>query len=98
MPDSWGDIRAKLAKWLRDPASVADEGLIPPSAASIQAVLARLERWSPFWVWGLRVIPNGDGGVIYEWGRGSHWETLEFAEDGSAEERFGKAEQRKDGD
>lgn len=75
-----------LVEWGRNPSQLAEDGLIPPSANAL-AVACQVAQFlrdhdqdAP-----LRVVPNGDGGIVFERSQGEIFETIEIQEDGSAE-------------
>ncbi|MHB1421927.1 MAG: hypothetical protein ACYC3I_01780 [Gemmataceae bacterium] len=75
-----------LVEWGRDPSRFAEDGLAPPSAKAIGAAcqialfLRDYDYDAP-----LRVVPNGDGGIVFERSQGEIFETIEIQEDGSYE-------------
>ena len=84
---AWQDlIDGKLIEWGRNPDALEDDGIRPPSATIIKlacqvATILRDEEWPP----PLRVIPNGDGGIVFERREGQLFVTIEIDEDGSIE-------------
>lgn len=75
-----------LVEWGRNPSRFAEDGLTPPSAKAIDeayrvALYFRDHDKAP----PLRVVPNGDGGIVFERRQGEIFETIEIQEDGSAE-------------
>ena len=75
-----------LVEWGRNPSQLAEDGLIPPSAYAIVVAcqVAQLlrdhDKDAP-----LRVVPTGDGGIVFERRQGEIFETLEIQDDGSVE-------------
>ena len=73
-----------LLEWGLGASRFVEDGLTPPSAKAIsvacQVALAYQDRPAP-----LRVVPNGDGGIVFERGTGEVFETIEIQEDGSVE-------------
>ncbi|NQT41347.1 MAG: hypothetical protein HQ581_27915 [Planctomycetes bacterium] len=79
-------IDDQLIEWGMDPDQLEDEGIEAPSRKIISRAwdLARRMRDGgappP-----LRVVPNGDGGITFEWKDGPVFETIELEDDGSIE-------------
>jgi hypothetical protein len=75
-----------LVEWGKDPTRLAEDGLTPPSAKAIRGacVLAGIfrdeDKEAP-----LRVVPSGDGGIVFERAYGEFFEKIEIEEDGSVE-------------
>jgi hypothetical protein len=85
--DAWDALVAtSLDRWEKDPQQIEEEGLMPPSVE----VLARARQVARTLRAGggappLRIVPDGDGGVVFERRAGSVLETLAVEADGSAE-------------
>jgi hypothetical protein len=84
---AWQDvIDYKLVEWGQDPGRFVEEGLTPPSAMAIRGacvlagILRDLDREAP-----QRVVPSGDGGIVFERRKGELFEKIEIQEDGSVE-------------
>ncbi len=84
---AWSNIiDRKLIEWGRDPTRLEDEDVVPPSFEAIKAAsdsamaLRDKSIEAP-----KRVVPNGDGGIVFERWEGSVSETIEVFEDGSIE-------------
>ena len=83
--DGWQKIiDHELIEWGRNPSLLEDEDILPPSGAIIDraAKLAMCLRdigWPP----PNRVIPNGDGGVVFERWAGSLFAKIDVCPDGS---------------
>jgi|GEM_PF-1577474 len=80
-------IDSKLIEWGRDPSLLEDDELIPPSRAAIQravdlAIRLRDEEKLPA---PKRVVPDGDGGVVFERWEGEISESFEISESGGIE-------------
>ena len=85
-------IDKKLVEWGRDPRQLADDDLVPPSLAAVDLAVQKAQAWrdaresdgefvsSPQWV-----VPNGDGGIVFEWREGSTAAVIEILEDGSVD-------------
>lgn len=79
-------INTKLIEWGRNPDGLEDDDLIPPSKSVVQTAIqlaqgARDARSiPPDWI-----IPDGDGGIVFEWREASRAVKLELLDDGSAE-------------
>jgi hypothetical protein len=83
--DEWDAvIDRKLIEWGRDPAALEDDDLVPPSREAIGAAINLVRQLrdqglpAP-----MRVIPNGDGGIVFKRWKGSLLERLEVYDDGS---------------
>lgn len=85
-------IDKKLVEWGRDPEELADDDLVPPSHAAVDSAVQKAQVWrdaresdddfvpSPQWV-----VPNGDGGIVFEWREESTAAVIEIFDDGSAD-------------
>jgi hypothetical protein len=75
-----------LMEWGLDVSRFVEAGLTPPSAKAISVAcqVAKMLRdggaEAP-----LRVVPNGDGGLVFERSKGEVFETLEIQEGGAVE-------------
>ena len=83
---AWQEVIEQLAAWARDPEQLSDEGIEAPSdrmlrlALDVVAVLRERNVESPD-----RVIPNGDGGIVFRWRSRDFTWSLELDADGSME-------------
>lgn len=84
---AWNNIiDRKLIEWGRDPTRLEDEDVVPPSFEAIKVAsdsamaLRDKSKEAP-----KRVVPNGDGGIVFERWEGSVSETIEVFEDGAIE-------------
>jgi hypothetical protein len=79
-------ISQQLASWSRDPEQLGDDGVVAPTVGIIALAIdtARALRdqrvESPD-----RVVPNGDGGIVFRWRSGDLTWSLELDTDGSME-------------
>lgn len=85
-------IDKKLVEWGRDPGQVADDDLVPPSPAAVDSAVQKAQVWRdaresddefvplPQWV-----VPNGDGGIVFEWREGSIARVVEILDNGSVD-------------
>ena len=85
-------IDKKLVEWGRDPEELADDDLVPPSHAAVDSAVQEAKVWRdaresddefvplPQWV-----VPNGDGGIVFEWREGSIARVIEILDDGSVD-------------
>jgi hypothetical protein len=85
--DSWqAVIDYKLVEWGRQPWQLAEDELIPPTPAAvgraIQIAESFRDRNAPP---PLRVVPDGDGGVVFERWTQAHTQAIEITKDGRAE-------------
>lgn len=85
--DAWQEvIDHKLIEWGRDPDQLAEDELIPPTRESVQqatliALWFRKQRFPP----PLRVVPDGDGGIVLERWSESRTVSIEIDSQGLAE-------------
>jgi len=81
-------IDEKLVEWGRNPAHLGEIDLIPPTRAAIRSAV-RIARdmcdASPSPAPPMRVVPDGDGGVVFERWEDSSSESIEINGDGGAE-------------
>jgi hypothetical protein len=81
MWDKW--IARTLVKWFQNPSVLADVDITPPSreviirATACAIGMVQLGFPSPD-----RVVPNGDGGIVFERRRGGRSESIEIESDG----------------
>jgi hypothetical protein len=76
----------QLVEWGRNPGGVRDHELEPPTAAAVhQACLVAIDLRDAGELPPSRVVPNGDGGIVFELTVGQRAVTLEFFDDGSIE-------------
>ncbi len=85
--EAWQEvIDHRLIDWGRNPSQLDDDGIIPPSAAAIQGAIRFAEMMRdtgqppP-----TRIVPSGEGGVVFELVRGSFFHAVEIRDDRSAE-------------
>lgn len=82
-------IDRKLSDWASDPDQLADDGILPPSPQSI-ALASRIGRLmrdrdsAP----PTSVVPNGEGGIVFERAHGRVFEAIEIEDDGTVEYRL----------
>ncbi len=73
-----------LAEWARDPEGLEEDGLLPPSPAALGAAVRLVKaldsKTMPPLQW---LVPNGDGGIVFEWRQDSFAEKIEILDDGS---------------
>jgi hypothetical protein len=83
----WQELMEKqLSSWARNPEQLGDEGIVAPSGGMVQLAIdvARVLRDQSVEVPD-RVVPNGDGGVVFRWRSGDFTWSLELDADGSME-------------
>ena len=83
----WQDIiDGKLVEWGRDPSQLDDEGIDSPTPQTIkrasQIALFMRDQGMPA---PSRIVPTGDGGIVFERQQGVVFETIEIGADGSIE-------------
>ncbi len=85
--DLWNAADAQLGAWLLDPVSAVDPDALAPSKISLAVAiqLASTLRFqgepSPS-----AVVPDANGGILFEWQVGSESRSIEIDEGGHAEE------------
>ena len=86
--DAWNTIDGKLIEWGRDPSQLEDEDIIPPSSDAIASASKFAcefrDQGKPA---PLRVVPNGDGGIVFRWEYGETSISVEIEADESKELR-----------
>ena len=83
----WQDfIDDVLVEWGRDPSQLEDDDVVPPTVATIE-VAARfaMELRNAGVAPPMRVVPTGDGGIVFERWEGRVSERVEICDDGSIE-------------
>src|SRR5258708_172113 len=79
-------IDESLARWLADPSCLEDEGIVPPSVETIHhACKIALALRDEGLLAPKRIVPNGEGGIVFERRAGSLFEAIELDADGSLE-------------
>ena len=79
-------IDDRLIEWGKDPSRLEDDGIEAPSrpiivlACRVARVMRDAGKPPP-----LRVVPDGDGGIAFEWKDGPASHAIEIEEDGSIE-------------
>lgn len=80
-------IDHKLIEWGWQPEIFEEEGLVAILCQIISEACEfcdkQASRNTPA---PLSVVPNGDGGIVFEWKEGSYFRTIEFLADGSKED------------
>lgn len=73
-------INDRLVEWGRNPPAFDEDGLVPPTADVIRKAceLATRYRDDANFVPALRVLPDGDGGIVFEWQFGEQFLSLEI--------------------
>ena len=76
----WDDIiDRKLVEWGRDPKALEEDELLPPTFESVQTaiqiatVLRDMDATPP-----MRIVPDGDGGIVLERWSGNRTESFEI--------------------
>lgn len=77
-------IDQQLQEWQRDPSQLEDEGVEPPSLEVLPLVVEVAAALRDHGVEPpLRVLPNGEGGVVFEWRDTPYFWSLEVEQTGS---------------
>jgi hypothetical protein len=80
--DGWTDTDAELNEWMIDPAAIVDGNATPPSKDLIRnarALIAQLRHRG--WPAPVMVVPDGNGGIAFEWHVGNVFHMLEINKD-----------------
>lgn len=84
--EDWRRFDLQLTHWERQPDELEDEGVEPPSSEAlllireVSSALQELDVEPP-----LRIVPNCDGGAVFEWRDAPLLWLLEVERDGSLE-------------
>lgn len=83
---AWQERIEQLAAWARDPQQLSDEDIVAPSGRMIQLAMdvAAVMRDRNVEA-SDRVVPNGDGGIVFRWRSRDFTWSLELDADGSME-------------
>lgn len=82
--EGWeGIINDRLVEWGRNPQTFDEDDLVPPTADAIRKAckLATCYRDDGGVPPALRVLPDGDGGIVFEWRHGEEFLSLEITPD-----------------
>ncbi|MCC6488618.1 MAG: hypothetical protein IT364_14065 [Candidatus Hydrogenedentes bacterium] len=75
--NAWNTVMTRLRAWYENPDQLVDENIVPPSSETIykayRLALAMRDSRSPG---PLRVVPDGEGGSVFERQEGSVFETI----------------------
>jgi len=82
----WEEIIDTLRTWADDVTLLEDDGIIPPSYPVVRKALSLSQTlmargWAP----PFRVVPNADGGILFEHGETEQFETIEIYSNGDLE-------------
>lgn len=85
--EAWQEIiDYKLVEWGRNPCAIEDDGLFPPSREALERAysfaIALRDEGKPT---PKRTIPDGDGGLAFEYITGGRLEIVHIYEDGTAQ-------------
>ncbi len=79
-------IDTTLTKWVREPLQLDDDGLKAPSAELISLAEEFAQYCATHAVDApLRIVPDGSGGIVFEWKLGPHFTMVELRADGRME-------------
>jgi hypothetical protein len=83
---AWQEVAKQLSAWARDPQQLGDDEIEPPSDRTIRLAIdvATVMRDRNVEVPD-RIVPNGDGGLVFRWRSGNFTWSLELDVDGSME-------------
>lgn len=81
--EMWASIDSQLSEWLNDPSQIVDSDALPPPRDLIRAARAWIValQWRQ-WPAPETVVPNGDGGLSFEFYTGDVYRDLEFCKNG----------------
>lgn len=88
---AWEAVMDRLVAWGYAPEQLADDGITPPTrralaeAGRFVAGMRKLNAEAPVRLVAMRVVPNGNGGVVFEVGDVHLFERIDIDEDGSVE-------------
>ncbi len=85
--DAWQSvIDMKLNEWGIDPNQLEEEELIPPTRTAIRKAVKLAQAFqNDDWPPPMRVVPDGDGGVVFERWSGSISVSIEIDKNGESE-------------
>lgn len=80
-------ITDTLLNWLRNPAALADDGVEPPSGTIIRLALDLAEKYRDLGIIAApdRVVPDPNGGIVFEKTNGELLEAIHIWDDGTVE-------------
>lgn len=85
----WEEIIDTLSTWADDVSVLEDDGVIPPSYPIIRKALSLSHTlMARGWAAPLRVVPNAEGGVVFERKDKDFFEEIELEQEGTAEIRI----------
>lgn len=81
--DAWGRFDAQLNGWMNDPSAVVDYNAVPPSRRLIRSARSLIPQlrdggWPPPEM----VVPDGNGGISFEFHSGDVYRSLDLAANG----------------
>ena len=80
--DAWAAIDRDLSDWLHDPSAVVDFGAVPPSRNAIRRARLIATEWRAVGVPApAMVVPDGNGGLSFEFHAGGVYRNLEVLPD-----------------
>lgn len=75
--NAWNAAMTRLLEWRRDPGQLMDEDVLPPKRGIIDAAYSLALKMRDMRLPGpLRVLPDGEGGIVFERQSGSSFETI----------------------
>jgi hypothetical protein len=89
--EAWQDlIDRKLIKWLHDPMQLSDEGIEPPTGTILRLAIDYAEKFrDELLAPPSNVVPDPNGGIVFERRQGEFTEVFHFWDDGTLEyQRF----------
>ena len=82
-------IDGQLTSWASDPGQLSDDGVVAPSAELVQLAMSVAKMLRDRSVEPPdRIVPNGDGGIVFRWCSGDFTWSLELDADGSLKSFF----------
>lgn len=83
---AWNVVLSKLLEWREDPDVLSDEDIVPPSRGILETAYHLALRMRDCRAPGpLRVVPDGEGGVVFERREGDVFETMNVEANGRIE-------------
>jgi hypothetical protein len=84
--NAWNTAINELLDWRQDLSQLMDEGLLPPKSEIVDLACAlALEMRDDGWLGPLRVVPDGEGGIVFERGDRYLFETIAIEANGQVE-------------
>lgn len=80
--EGWAEVDVQLSEWLRDPADLVDYDATPPSRWTIRLARNAIPFLRARYPVPTMVVPDGSGGISFEFHAGDYFRTLDLHSDG----------------